>query len=759
MVVCVCVCFMLCLLCMFKHIFRNMGELLSISAAHLESLRKGDLRETPSRPKAAGAEPPNKMMKHSDMSLDELRRKFKNTLQIVTAVLISRWNHKLATMLTVVVRPIRTNHGNRLVMSKSLLGLLQVSVDMASGRWNQELLDIVKHISDRETWKHMGMLGTDAEHVDEDEADMEKVVANYTMRFVLALLGRRLLAGLAYTMSLPHAMAKLLQSDESAVSATLKEMSSWWDTLWEAEKARHDRPSLADALHDCIWPAMQWPRRLLIGLAEVEFMKVPDWIRSELLAAFGGFSATKCVEDLFHDLRRLESKSESGAFDRKARWLGALESKVLLDCKRPPAAATSATKRAARVQRVPADMFDAEAGDCSVTAAEFETLMAQKTTWRFPSADNFARVPLIWMSALHAKEKGFGCLDRGWMNLLAAQGMVVQVMSSGDKLAGGGLVVHVSASGLLVWKVQWVKGCGPAKQVFVLQHSEVEQNWRYLHLDDCSACQAAEIIGISPRSLKQLLSQPMPTDAISFGFEAKAGNAPLLAVSAAQGFPNLRVTHLKQFAKHLELKFARSAGEADLIKLIIPEVLGPEADVSQILELRNKVETPEMQTVLDPEGIELVKDCFDVDDEPELKQAVDKAKHVQRERRKAAAKVVEKAKAAVPPGEGAASSSSGSAVAPAAKRHHLPGSPGDEWDLDGVRKLLSKVASLRVSREVKFHRRWRMSYPCESDPRSFNRCWGAQLTETEVVHAGMKFMWAVHARETGAEDCPYILDQ
>lgn len=53
--------------------------------------------------------------------------------------------------------------------------------------------------------------------------------------------------------------------------------------------------------------------------------------------------------------------------------------------------------------------------------------------------------------------------------------------------------------------------------------------------------------------------------------------------------------------------------------------------------------------------------------------------------------------------------------------------------------LLPKVAGLRVSRGVKFHRRWRMSYPCESDPGSFNCCSGMQLTETEVVHACVKF--------------------
>lgn len=592
---------------------------------------------------------------------------------------------------------------------------------------------------------------------DEDEVALQHTVARYAMSFVIGLLGRRLLAGLGYTMALPFRLARLLHKDETVVKSTLQELSVWWDAWCDAEDSQNDVVGVADALHDCIWASMQWPRRLMVGLSEVYFAKVPDWIAQELLDGFGGFSSTKCVEDVFGVLRSLEAKSPSGAFDRRSRWVGALESKVLVDCERPPVVPSPAVQKAAKVQRVPADMFEAEGGTSSLTDDDLATLTAKQISWRSPSADNFARTPLIWASLLHGHEKGFACLSNGWVGLLAEKGCVLQAKLSDGSLVGG-LVVFVSSSGLLLWRLQRVKHIS-RQRVWQLCNNRAETNWKYHFLDDFVDCHVAMTFGIPPKELHNLLPDARRAGAsLTFGLQAETAQEPLLEFATKRGFPNLNMTHLRMLARKLCIKVDRSAMEVDLLKLLATEILGTEADITAILAARGSASKPDMPTALDPESLDLVRDCYDVDDDPELKMAAEKAKADALARRAATKAKTATGKPTSSSASGAAASSSDAQVREANKRTHLPGGAGDEWSVPQVRALLPEVVGLRVSRETKFHRRWRMSYPCSDDPRSYNKCWGGVFSETQVVHDGVRFIWRVHARETGNDDCPWLED-
>eukprot|EP00971_Amphidinium_carterae_P180934 3589490-Amphidinium_carterae.1 len=76
--------------------------------------------------------------------------------------------------------------------------------------------------------------------LDDDE---EATLARYSSKYLCALLGRQI----------------------------LEKLKGWYRTLCDAEHAAHENVYLRGMLQDLVWPTMQWPRMLRIGLQECGF--------------------------------------------------------------------------------------------------------------------------------------------------------------------------------------------------------------------------------------------------------------------------------------------------------------------------------------------------------------------------------------------------------------------------------------------------------------------------------------------------------
>ena len=62
-----------------------------------------------------------------------------------------------------------------------------------------------------------------------------------------------------------------------------------------------------------------------------------------------------------------------------------------------------------------------------------------------------------------------------------------------------------------------------------------------------------------------------------------------------------------------------------------------------------------------------------------------------------------------------------------------------------------------VSQEREWHTRWRALYPTGNLPNAISRSWGGSIDQKAAQVLVLRFLWTVHARETGSE-CPWGLD-
>ena len=126
------------------------------------------------------------------------------------------------------------------------------------------------------------------------------------------------------------------------------------------------------------------------------------------------------------------------------------------------------------------------------------------------------------------------------------------------------------------------------------------------------------------------------------------------------------------------------------------------------------------------------------------------------------------AKPPVPPlegGNGAAAGSGGSsgsssggpvpeAPAPPAAKQRFPLGGSAVYSVADVRPLLPALVRVRISRETKWHTRWRASLPDYPAPNSSSRSWGGEIPELLSIRRLVGDVWAIHNRE-GGPPCPY----
>ena len=141
-----------------------------------------------------------------------------------------------------------------------------------------------------------------------------------------------------------------------------------------------------------------------------------------------------------------------------------------------------------------------------------------------------------------------------------------------------------------------------------------------------------------------------------------------------------------------------------------------------------------MEDVLDPEAINEVLECLDESDMADFEQ------YVRQQRKK------EKPKdesAGVPN------------VDPPAPKPRFPmESAAGAYTVQEVRALLPSRGSLKVSRETRWHTRWRARFEGTAPPNTRSIMYGGAISEAEAVHRLAQWAWAVEQR-LGGEPCPF----
>ena len=221
-------------------------------------------------------------------------------------------------------------------------------------------------------------------------------------------------------------------------------------------------------------------------------------------------------------------------------------------------------------------------------------------------------------------------------------------------------------------------------------------------------CAAEAASSVDPA--KKLSQPPDIQDAI-VGIGVGEAKQPLLKYSCSKGFRSLtKVT-----------TSAPPQTTGPLLKGIAEHVLGTEVVLEELLARRERKQYTEIPTPLTAEMLEQCAEAISEQDHRccwaakvpgfEFKQCVPKA-------------------AAATGGEG---------------RVHV----------DGCAAVFPQDVPISISRETRWHTRWRFHFPGYPSPNSASRTFGGVCSELQTIKRLIKEAWAIHERE-GGQACPWI---
>ena len=329
------------LLALEKGIFENVDAVIAASVQYYKTVqqRASELATPPADGagrggmKDCGAET---KLKHAQI----------NVLRVGAQTMASPQTRCLANLLVAMLKPSRTEHGKSITIQKTRRGTRARVAAQADGEWQTWLCGLAGILRCPETLKSCGISLLHEPLLWDQSEEQENMLAMYCFSLQVSLLGAHVLRLLAYSWSFPMCVFGLIHDDREVVSRSLKRMEKIWSTWEAAENAGNG--DVDDILHQIIWTSWQWPRLVLLELAEHSFELVPDSLRTELVQASEGPQTTKTTEDVFREPRQAESATPSVHIARLNRWHTMVVSLHLRESDRPAPSKTSASKSLAQ---------------------------------------------------------------------------------------------------------------------------------------------------------------------------------------------------------------------------------------------------------------------------------------------------------------------------------------------------------------------------------------------------------------------------
>ena len=717
--------------------FADMGEVACASAGHLRSDADREVKYKPGD--------------KEDEKEKQLRSwgEVHSSLRGVICILASSLNRSLAAMLVVVTRPVRKATGIFLKEQHKPTYTKEFLVKYARGAAERPLAEVAAVCGDLGSLKEIGFhVSAGVQTISVLNDDDEILLGKYTMRYMTALLGDRVLSDLRYRWTLPLHFFCLLDNYAPRRTEALGRLRSWWQR-WLAleEKALHD--SLCQAFcRDLVWPAEQWPRLLMMMLDEVDFQHVPDRVVRELEDVCGGLCSSKCVEDVIGELRRSEQLGGSGELGSSARWLRLYTSRALSAHGRKLPNIEEARKHTANL-RVPQHLFNPEHAEYKedLTDEFIKVVKNDPSAWRSPDSSSYDEIPLQWHAMMDDSVSWEG-LSKLWCSSLAGSGMVIAQKGNAQS---AGLVIYACSSGVILWNISVEKWHG--KSYYLLRCSPSTTHSREVHILEARNWSGVLVEGITPAALRSALTSSSASSSSSSSqlgtclrLRATTGQRDLVELSALQGFQNLTVPRLKQLWVMEGLPGGQELPkhEEGLVNGLLKHCLGEDCDMVSPWKCRGNCRHLDVSVGLS-NAVQSMAEFLEDEDLATFQAVVDESESAKLRHRQR-----------FPPSEVPGSSEgSGNRVV---QHLRLP-SPGveGEWTVEEVSALMPKGGGIHIYRETVWHSRWRVLFREYGSPNSKSFSYGKRMQETDAVRNLVRWAWAVHARE-GGDICPHKLD-
>ena len=561
------------------------------------------------------------------------------------------------------------------------------------------------------------------------DADELQTLAEVVFSLIYRILARRLLSYMSYSHSLPMKLFALVDERADRVTAALAEHL-------ESEASKGD-DHCEHLLEELVWTTWDWPRRVLVILAEADFECVPPELHEELLMTSRVPPGTEQTEDGIKEIRRASDVSMNRELSHDGTWAALLASSVLREVDVAPVQESETSLHAAQGLRVNAGIYNGkrEAAERGIPDQFLQKLTSKRTPWRSPNASYFDSMPLTWSSAVECYSNSIG-MPKMCFSSMAVVGCILQ----NRKREMNGLCIHASAQGVIIWRLR-LEIVG-TRRLYSLRCAGEGKHWVSLVIDDWKDWQGCACKMVLPTTALAIDPSSAELRSLKLRLERVGDVADLFHLSASHGFKGCTVPQLKQLWAHWHAHQEISEvpkppfAEQDLVHEFCKKVLGASVSLESVWSQRSSHMAHRLPVVLTPAAVSKISEAFDEED------VVDIAAGVQED----LATLARKAKHA----QSARVSTSASSASSSARRP-LPLSARKAcYTVQAVKKLCPASLKIIISKETSWDKRWRAHCPDMEPPNRYNGMFATGEQEFRVVCALVRWAW-----QMSGQACPY----
>eukprot|EP00971_Amphidinium_carterae_P332458 6466628-Amphidinium_carterae.2 len=492
-------------------------------------------------------------------------RKKNGNLHVAVSTAANPLNKHICQMMVSVMATTRKHHGFMLKAMDTQAGAIERHTRMCHSDYLVEVRELAGLTCNEKVLEEMGFEVRRNKHALEVlEPEDQMTLASMTLRFVLALMGERLLKNLMFPFAMPYALAGLVSEDGETVTGTLRKLAKWLRVLEAVERDGHEHEVLRKMLSELVWPRLCWYRSVLVRLSERDFKTVPADVHKEILYWLRGFQSSVPVERVFQVCRAYETKA-GGKLSRERRWVTMSASDVLADSDRKRIGTEAADMDGAvDSRRFRKEVFEADLGRSSL--AEVTDIAESAGSYRSPAAEPYGRAHMAWMALQYYNKKGVAVMRNLWLSLLCVPLAAVRRTMGGEVVTG--VVVESNEWGVLLWRTHQVE-IGGHTYYYLQTDDGGGYIWKFSFVEDLSSWEASAMSAQIPTELN--------ASGLRLCFTCDCWE-PLLHFAARRAFPQLTVPLLQKLMTHLGMSFGEGNKKPtvlrEVLRAIIVHVLG-----------------------------------------------------------------------------------------------------------------------------------------------------------------------------------------
>lgn len=510
--------------------------------------------------------------------LAELRSKCRNTMHLVTLVLLDGRHRIISRLFGILPAPLRRWHGQQAAHNSSIEKVHDFYISMAEGAWLRPLCEIIGLLRDPTAIDDIGLLTSKPAWMTPQNADdaivlEQEGLSSLVGSFAVQLLRSRVCGMLQFAFGLPQRFLLLESADARLVASEL----AWMREAVEAWSwAGSSGSATLQAFHKKSFIGWLENRIMLSYCEHGNWREITSTMREFLKNLFGNnLGQTVSCELAFQRCRRAESRDQSDSHRlRPAKaWFEPLKHNVLSGHQSFDEVQYSSMPRPTS-KTVPAAFFRVP----PTASYNFSPIASSSSTAAWPSftAQTSACLyaELAVMMECH-REQNAALADSSWLSGLLEPGIVVRRLGSDQLFMSLGPIQGHAALG---WPCKrFVQG---VETWFELKPDATRSDLTWLVVTSLPQWRAFATEWSSPL-FQQLYAKK---DGRCITLRARSCEKELLTVAANMAFWKLQLPFMKRLYGYLQADGVAGETLFAYVHALVAHVL-PDLDAQEIAEI------------------------------------------------------------------------------------------------------------------------------------------------------------------------------